>query len=79
MPFSRDPSTKEELLDRMLRYDFKGDIRELGAEEASLTRLAANRLQLRFPKSGKVYELTVHRPRHERELDRPAEDRSWSA
>lgn len=82
--FTRDPATKEELLDRMLRFDFQGDVRQLGAEPASITRLGPNRLQLSFPRSGKVYELEVHRPRERtvegaQTKDRPDENRSWTA
>lgn len=60
---TRDPRTKEELLDRMLAYDFDGDIRHLGAEPASIIRTAANKLELVFPKSGRVYELVARLPR----------------
>lgn len=61
-----DPRTKEEFLDRLLRYDFDGDIRSIGAEPASLVRTGPNSLEISFPKSGKTYELTVHRPRSDR-------------
>lgn len=63
--FTRDPRTKEELLDRILRFDFEGDIRQIGAETARITRLGPNRLQLEFPKSGVTFELSIHRPREE--------------
>lgn len=59
----RDPRTKEELLDRMLSFDFDGDIRHLGVETASVVRSGPNRLLLSFPDSGVTFELTVHRPR----------------
>lgn len=59
----RDPRTKEELLDRMLSFDFDGDIRHLGVETASVVRSGPNRLLLTFPDSGVTFELTVHRPR----------------
>lgn len=72
---TRDPRTKEELLDRMLSFDFDGDIRHLGKGEASLTRLAANRMLLSFKDSGKTFELSVHIPRGE---DRPQETRSFA-
>jgi hypothetical protein len=61
----RDPRTKEEVLDRMLSYDFDGDVRNVGAEQARLTRTAANKLLLTFPATGITYELEVHRPRAE--------------
>lgn len=59
----RDPKTKEDFLDRLLMADFDGDIRNLGAQPARIKRKAANALELTFPDSGLVYELTVHRPR----------------
>lgn len=59
----RDPRSKEELLDRMLSYDFDGDIRHLGAQPASIVRQGPNRLLLAFPDSGKTFELEVHIPR----------------
>lgn len=63
MARKRDPRTKEELLDRMLSYDFDGDIRHLGVEPASIVRVGPNTLRLSFPDSGTVFELSVHRPR----------------
>lgn len=63
---TRDPRTKEELLDRMLSFDFDGDIRHLGAEPALIKRAGANRLTLTFPNTGRTYELSVHIPRDER-------------
>lgn len=70
----RDPKTKEDFLDRLLMADFDGDIRNLGAQPARIKRLAANALELVFPDSGVVYELTVHRPR-----DAKQEARSFKA
>jgi hypothetical protein len=78
---SRDPRTKEELLDRMLSFDFDGDIRHLGVEQASLVRIAGNKLVLRFPHSGKEYELAVHIRREGSAADaahRPGEPRSFA-
>lgn len=67
MSRNRDPRTKEELLDRMLSFDFNGDIRHLGREPASVVRLGANRLKLAFPDSGRAFELSVHIPREREE------------
>lgn len=61
----RDPRTKEDFLDRLLRYDFDGDIRNIGAEPARVERTAANTLRLTFPDTGTTYEISVHRPREE--------------
>lgn len=63
MVHRRDPRTKEELLDRMLSFDFDGDIRNLGAEPARLSRTGPNRLELKFPISGRCYELAIKLPR----------------
>lgn len=86
MPYSsarrNDPRTKEAVLDRMLSYDFDGDIRHLGVEPARLTRTARNRMLLTFPTSGITYELTVRRPRTENPKDEtrsfaPKEDEDY--
>lgn len=60
---TRDPRTKEEFLDRMLSFDFDGDIRHLGVEAATIQRLGPNALRLKFPDSDQVFDLTVHKPR----------------
>lgn len=72
---NRDPRTKEELLDRMMSFDFDGDIRNLGAEQATIVRTAPNRIELRF--KDRTYELQVRIPREEGQ--RPAESRSFAA
>lgn len=58
-----DPKTKEDFLDRMLSFDFDGDIRHLGVEPATIQRLGPNALRLKFPDSDQVFDLTVHKPR----------------
>lgn len=63
MARKRDPRTKEEFLDRMLSFDFDGDIRHLGVEAATIQRLGPNALRLKFPDSDQVFDLTVHKPR----------------
>lgn len=73
----RDPKTKEQLLDRMLSYDFNGDIRQLGAEPARIERIGANALRLTFPDTDTVFDLTVHRPREFAKVERKAEERSF--
>lgn len=75
MAHRRDPRTKEELLNRMLSYDFDGDIRNLGEETARLVRVAPNRLELQFPATGRCYELAVKLPRGSQ--PRQAEGRSF--
>lgn len=69
-----DPRTKEELLDRMLSFDFDGDIRHLGAKQASIVRQGPNRLLLSFPNSGRVFELSVHIPREREQWGRRSEE-----
>jgi hypothetical protein len=61
---SRDPRTKEELLSKFLSFDYSGNIREIG-EETHVKRIAPNKVRLAFPRTGKVYDLTVHQPRNE--------------
>lgn len=68
----RDPRTKQELLDRMMSFDFDGDIRHLGAEDARLKRVAANKIALEFPATGKTFELAVRIPRAEAKSFKPA-------
>jgi hypothetical protein len=58
----KDPKRKEDLLDRMTRMDFNGDLRTLG-NDVQLSRLKAHVLQLFFPQTGKRFNLTVHKPR----------------
>jgi hypothetical protein len=62
--FTQEPKTKEDILDRMTRIDFSGDLRQLG-ESVQLHRLKRHVLQLYFPKTGKKFNLTVHKPRPE--------------
>lgn len=59
----RDPRTKEEVLNRMLSYDFNGDIRDLGVLPATIQRTGPHTLRLIFPDSGTVFDFSVHRPR----------------
>lgn len=62
----RDPKTKEDLLDRMTRIDFSGDLRDLGADHnVQLKRLKRHVLRLVFPTTGQSFDLTVHKPRSE--------------
>lgn len=58
-----DPRTKSDFLNRMMSFDFDGDIRHLGAESARLSRIRANAVRLVFPTSGKEFELVVRIPR----------------
>lgn len=63
MARKRDPKTKEQVLDRMLSYDFDGDIRHLGEEPAQITRTGPHTLRLTFPASGTTFDVSIHRPR----------------
>lgn len=75
---THDPRSKEELLDRMLSFDFDGDIRHLGSGPASLSRIAPNALLLTFKDSGRTFELRVRIPRSEDPKPRAHEERSFS-
>lgn len=59
-----EPKTKEDILDRLTRIDFDGDLRHLG-QNVGVQRLKAHVLSLYFPNSGKTFLLTVHKPRPE--------------
>lgn len=68
---ARSPRSKEELVNKMLSYDFDGDIRKLG-EGVSIVRTRPNQVRLSFPDSGRVFDLTVHMPREEqRRVSKP--------
>lgn len=63
----RTPRTKEELINKILSYDFDGDIRHLG-ENTSVVRVAPHIVRLTFPDTGGVFDLTVHIPRDEHRI-----------
>ena len=62
---TRSPRTKEELVNKILSYDFNGDIRTLG-EGVSLVRTKPHIVSLRFPDIDRAYELVVRIPREEK-------------
>lgn len=59
---TKAPRSKEELINKLLSYDFSGDIRDLG-EGTQISRVAPNIVRLMFPETGRVFDLTVHIPR----------------
>src|SRR5215475_1232202 len=66
----KDPTTKADILDRLLRMDFKGNLGDLG-QEVRIERLADHVVRLTFPQNGKAFDLTVH-------MDRSAQAvKSW--
>lgn len=67
----RDPRTKEDILDRMTRIDFNGDLRTLGAEGVRLERIKRHVLRIVFA-GGAKYDLTIHKPRPEATLAKMA-------
>lgn len=78
----RDPKTKEDFVNRILSYDFDGDIRHLGQGDAKLERTGAQSFRLTF-QSGKTFELVVRIPRdeassHQQVASRGSEERSFS-
>ena len=58
-----DPKTKEELVNRLLSYDFNGDFTELGNEPATVTRKASYSFLVKFPTTDQRYEVVVRKPR----------------
>lgn len=67
----RDPRTKEEFLNRLLSYDFSGDIRDLAIDRnLIIKRAGANVLDLHFPASDQHFQLVVRKPRTEEALER---------
>ncbi len=61
----RDPKTKADFIDRIMSYDFDGDIRHLGVQNAIIHRVRPHVIRLRFPDTGKEFELAVRLPRSE--------------
>ncbi len=60
----KDPTTKYNLLDRIMAQDFSGDIRDLAINrDLKIERSRPNVLKLRFGVSGKEFELSVRKPR----------------
>lgn len=63
----RSPRTKSELLDKILSYNFDGDLRHLAPDPslASIQRAAPNVLKLDFRDTDAHFELVVRKPRQE--------------
>lgn len=77
-----DPKTKREVVDRLLSYDFEGDIRQIGETPAKLERTGAQSFRVTFPESGRTYEFLVRIPRDAEEkvaASRPSEARSFAS
>lgn len=75
----REPRTKAEFMQRVLSYDFSGDIRTLSPEGARITRTGTNRLEVLMPMSGIRFELVVRRPRSEEYLEKARTQRAEGA
>lgn len=73
----RDPRTKEELLNRLLSYDFNGDLRHLGDGMATIVRTAKHKTLLRFT-NGQEFELVVRKPNESRRKQPAPEARKAS-
>lgn len=58
-----DPKTKEQFLNRILSYDFDGNFGSLGEGRITVSRIAPNKIAIRFPATGQYYELVVRKPR----------------
>lgn len=60
----KDPQTKADLLDRMMRRDFTGDLADLAVDRnLRMEKIRPHRMRLHFGHSGKEYDLTVHKVR----------------
>lgn len=60
----KDPTTKANLLDRMMSFDFSGDLRDLAVgRDLRMERIRANAVRLKFGNSGSSFDLTIHKPR----------------
>lgn len=57
------PQTKEEFVNKILSYDFDGDIRKLG-DNARIERATPQSFFVYFPDIDRRYELTVSIPRN---------------
>ena len=61
----KPPTSKRDLMNRILSYDFDGDIRTL-APGASIVRRSPSVLELYFPETNKTFILSIHIPREEK-------------
>lgn len=59
------PQTKEDFVNRILSYDFDGDIRKMGGEGTRIERAGPQSFFVYFPELDRKYELTVSIPRSE--------------
>jgi len=65
----KDPTTKYDLIDRMMRRDFDGDLASLAVDrKLRYERTRPNVLKLEFGHSGQTFELVVRKPRTEEAL-----------
>lgn len=58
-----DPRTKEQFLNRILSYDFDGDLAHIGESKAVIERITSNRVCVRLPATGQHYEIVIRKPR----------------
>lgn len=65
----KDPTTKYDLVNRMMSRDFTGDLADLAVgRKLTLSRPKQHVLQLEFGDSGRTFELVVRKPRSEEAL-----------
>jgi len=65
----KDPTTKYDLLDKMMSRDFDGDIASLAVDrKLRYERTRPNVLKLEFGHSGRTFEIVVRKPRTEEAL-----------
>ena len=65
----KDPTTKYDLIDKMMSRDFDGDIASLAVDrKLRYERTRPNVLKLEFGHSGRTFEIVVRKPRTEEAL-----------
>lgn len=63
MPYRANPSTKAELVDRLLDQTFTGDLRELATDPKLVTVKRPKPHVVALEIAGKPFLLTVHKPK----------------
>lgn len=60
----KDPTTKQNFLDRMMSRDFSGDLADLAVNrDLRYERVKPNVISLRFGDSGQTFEMVIRKPR----------------
>lgn len=60
----KDPKTKADLMDRMMRRDFDGDFANLAVDrKLRMEKIRPHRTRLYFDHSGNSFDVTIHKVR----------------